>query len=152
KAYAKKLWTRHELKQAQARAFEENREYILPVRIDDTKLPGLNATTAYMDARRHDATALALLLCKKLEIEPAALQHPLMPAFSSLDELEKALFQVPNVCEVSLSRRYISGTPIKEWCVRVLVREKLAKSRLRPEWVLPTAYHGIPIDVVESHK
>src|SRR5437868_3081120 len=29
-AYASKLWTRHELKQAQARAFRESREYILP--------------------------------------------------------------------------------------------------------------------------
>jgi tetratricopeptide (TPR) repeat protein len=28
-AYAKKLWTRHELKQAQDRAFRENKEYIL---------------------------------------------------------------------------------------------------------------------------
>ena len=34
-AYANKLWTRHELKQAQSRAFKEHREYILPVRLDD---------------------------------------------------------------------------------------------------------------------
>ncbi len=30
--YAHKLWTNHERKNAQARAFLENREYILPVR------------------------------------------------------------------------------------------------------------------------
>src|SRR5437762_8536234 len=52
-AYAKKLWTRHELKQAQARAFKENSEYILPVRLDDTEIPGLNATTGYIDLRKH---------------------------------------------------------------------------------------------------
>ncbi len=40
KAYAEKLWTKHELRQAQARAFTENREYILPIRIDDTDIPG----------------------------------------------------------------------------------------------------------------
>ena len=47
--YAKKLWTRHELRSAQARAFEENREYILPVRLDDTEIPGLLPTVMYLD-------------------------------------------------------------------------------------------------------
>lgn len=50
-SYAHKLWTRHELKQAQARAFEENKEYILPLRLDDTDVPGLAKTVGYVDAR-----------------------------------------------------------------------------------------------------
>src|SRR6266852_295827 len=50
-AYAGKVWTRHELKSAQARAFEENREYILPVRFDDTELPGVLKTTQYIDLK-----------------------------------------------------------------------------------------------------
>ena len=33
--YVKKAWTKHELKSAQARAFQENSEYILPVLLDD---------------------------------------------------------------------------------------------------------------------
>ena len=33
--YERKLWTNHERQSAQARAFEENQGYILPVRIDD---------------------------------------------------------------------------------------------------------------------
>ena len=49
KDYTKKLWTKHELQSAQARAFEENREYILPARFDDTILPGLDDTTGYID-------------------------------------------------------------------------------------------------------
>src|SRR6185503_12496844 len=51
RAYVRKLWTRHELRQAQARAFRENREYLLPVRLDDTDLPGMPETISYIDGR-----------------------------------------------------------------------------------------------------
>ncbi len=49
--YAEKFWPRHELEQAQARAFRENEEYILPVRIDNTEIPGINDTRGYIDLR-----------------------------------------------------------------------------------------------------
>lgn len=65
-AYADKLWTRHELKQAQARAFKEHREYILPVRLDDTEIPGLNATTGYIDLRQHTVEELQKVVLQKL--------------------------------------------------------------------------------------
>jgi hypothetical protein len=38
--YASKVWTKHELRSAQARALNEKGEYILPARFDDTKIPG----------------------------------------------------------------------------------------------------------------
>ena len=38
--YAERLWTNHERKNAQVRAFQENKEYILPVRLDYTEIPG----------------------------------------------------------------------------------------------------------------
>jgi len=65
-AYSKKLWTRHELKQAQARAFKESKEYILPVRLDDTEIPGLNATIGYVDLRKHSVADLSHLIVQKL--------------------------------------------------------------------------------------
>jgi len=65
-AYARKLWTRHELKQAQARAFQENREYILPLRIDDTELPGLNTTVGYIDLRQITLDRVATIVVEKL--------------------------------------------------------------------------------------
>jgi hypothetical protein len=71
-AYAKKLWTRHELQQAQARALTENAEYILPVRLDQTALPGLNFTIGYLDGRAYDATTIVDMLLKKL-MEPVRL-------------------------------------------------------------------------------
>ncbi len=50
-SYKDKLWPRHERRAAQERAFKENREYILPVRLDDTELPGLHSTVGYLDLR-----------------------------------------------------------------------------------------------------
>ena len=51
KHYERKLWTNHERQLAQARAFQENREYILPVRLDDTEIPGIPPTVGYLDLR-----------------------------------------------------------------------------------------------------
>lgn len=49
--YAEKLWTNHERKNAQARAFQQNVEYVLPARFDDTEIPGLLPTTGYIDLK-----------------------------------------------------------------------------------------------------
>lgn len=65
-AYRRKLWTRHELQQAQARAFREHQEYILPVRLDDTEIPGLNATVGYIDLRHHTVEELNAVILEKL--------------------------------------------------------------------------------------
>jgi hypothetical protein len=46
--YAKKQWTNHEKTSAQARAFSENKEYILPARFDDTQIPGVPQTVGYI--------------------------------------------------------------------------------------------------------
>lgn len=64
--YAKKLWTIHELKSAQTKAFTENKEYILPVRFDDTEIPGVNATVGYLDCNKISPIELATLASKKV--------------------------------------------------------------------------------------
>lgn len=48
-SYAKKHWTNHERQAAQAKAFKQNEEYILPLRLDDTEIPGINITVGYVD-------------------------------------------------------------------------------------------------------
>ena len=65
-AYASKLWTNHERKAAQAKAFTQNSEYILPVRIDDTEIPGMLPTTSYIRASEYSPAQLASLIVKKL--------------------------------------------------------------------------------------
>ena len=48
KAYEAKLWTSHECRAAQERAFKQAMmEYILPIRLDDTPIPGLRDTIGY---------------------------------------------------------------------------------------------------------
>jgi hypothetical protein len=47
--YAEKNWPKHERKSAQARAFRQNAEYILPARFDNTEIPGINSTVGYVD-------------------------------------------------------------------------------------------------------
>ena len=64
--YIDKNWPKHELKQAQARDFKSNDEYILPLRLDDTSLPGLNETTGYIDLRTTSIVQVACLCLEKL--------------------------------------------------------------------------------------
>ncbi|HXQ73988.1 MAG TPA: TIR domain-containing protein [Pyrinomonadaceae bacterium] len=65
-AYSKKLWTKHELRQAQARAFLDSKEYILPIKLDCTEIPGLNETTGYVDLKENSIVEIAELIVKKL--------------------------------------------------------------------------------------
>ena len=66
KHYERKLWTNHERQNAQARAFKENREYILPVRLDDTEIPGIPPTIGYLDLREISIEKVYEALDKKL--------------------------------------------------------------------------------------
>lgn len=65
-AYGKKLWTNHERKAAQARAFEEAKEYILPARFDDTEIPGILPTTGYISLRDRTPEQLVAAILSKL--------------------------------------------------------------------------------------
>jgi GNAT superfamily N-acetyltransferase len=73
--YARKLWTRHELKQAQARAFEQSVEYILPIKLDDTEIPGINRTVGYIDLRLKTIQDVADLLLAKLQSLPKRIDN-----------------------------------------------------------------------------
>ena len=66
KSYASKLWTNHERESAQARAFSEHREYILPARFDETEVPGLLPTIGYIDLRKVSPDQLAEMVKKKV--------------------------------------------------------------------------------------
>jgi hypothetical protein len=66
--YASKLWTKRERDAAQARAFRESREYILPLRLDDTALPGIEETVGYIDLRNTPAEEVVGLLTEKLRV------------------------------------------------------------------------------------
>jgi hypothetical protein len=65
-AYAKKAWPLHERRSALSRFFQENQEYILPVRLDDTDIPGISPLIAYVDGRRHTPNQLCKMILTKL--------------------------------------------------------------------------------------
>jgi len=51
KHYANKLWTNHERKSAQARAFKERGAYILPARFYDTDVDGILPTVGHISLK-----------------------------------------------------------------------------------------------------
>ena len=69
KEFARKVWTNHERRSAQARALLKNQEYILPARFDDTPIPGLPETIHYIDLHNTSPSDLASLVGEKLRTE-----------------------------------------------------------------------------------
>jgi hypothetical protein len=65
-AYAAKMWTNHELKSAQTRAFRENRRYLFPVRFDDTPIPRSLRTRVFLDLRKKTPQELVELILEKV--------------------------------------------------------------------------------------
>jgi len=66
KHYAEKAWPTLEARAALERSLRERDEYILPVRIDQTEVPGLPSTVAYISATQHDPRQVADLFVEKL--------------------------------------------------------------------------------------
>lgn len=67
-AYKNNLWANHERKSAQARAFSESREYILPAMFDESvEIPGLLKTTGYISLKELKPADLAQKIISKLE-------------------------------------------------------------------------------------
>lgn len=66
--YLSRAWPRHERQSAQARALIDAKPYLLPVRFDDSELPGLPPTIGYLDLRGITPIELAELIMKKLAL------------------------------------------------------------------------------------
>ena len=66
KDYAAKVWPNQERKSAQSRAVREKQEYILPAKFDDTPVPGLLDTIAYIDLTQTSPSNLCDLIDEKL--------------------------------------------------------------------------------------
>jgi hypothetical protein len=64
--YARKLWPNHERQAMQARAFQEHQEYILPVRFDQTPIPGVLPTVGYIALAGRSPQEFVRIIHKKL--------------------------------------------------------------------------------------
>ena len=68
--YVKKAWPRHERRAMLSRAVRESNEYVLPVRFDDTEVPGLPDGVFYLKAADYSPAQLAAMIAEKLGIKP----------------------------------------------------------------------------------
>jgi hypothetical protein len=83
--YRRKVWPNHEAANALARSLKD-KEYILPVRFDDTEIPGLLPTIGYVDANLKSPNELASMIEEKtirskrenyFPTNPVSLRHAL---------------------------------------------------------------------------
>lgn len=70
--YVAKAWTRQERRSAISRQMKDEAEYILPVRFDDTAVPGLPDTIQYLSAGRYTPAALAVEIANKVGVGPTS--------------------------------------------------------------------------------
>src|SRR6185437_133880 len=80
-SYKEKIWPNLERQAAFARAMKQQSIYLLPVRLDDTELPGLLPTISYIDGRVHTPEEIASLVLEILHREKGnipgyRLRHP----------------------------------------------------------------------------
>jgi hypothetical protein len=69
KHYAAKAWPNHERAVALSRQFAGDRDRVLPVRFDNTEVPGMPSSVSYLDLRVLSPDKLAELIRQKVDTE-----------------------------------------------------------------------------------
>ena len=69
KEYVAKVWPNHERRAMLSRAVQESAEYVLPVRFDDSVVPGLPEGVFYLSADDYSPAELAAIISEKLGIK-----------------------------------------------------------------------------------
>ena len=137
--YRKKLWTAHELRSAQARAFVENEEYILPVRFDDTEIPGIRKTVGYLSLESIKPEELANKIASKLDyIEPTEF---LPDELTFVREVLSEIYESFPDEEVDEIVNYVFG---------VLCKTNRKEREFLASFVLDSCWHDITEDLHHS--
>lgn len=106
KYYKEKNWTRHELRNAQNRAFIDNKEYILPIFIDDVELDGLNSTIGYIRSNEFMDFEIANLIVTKLKRE----NNVFLKCKNLKDLLEKAIKLIYRISNTGYNQIILNST------------------------------------------
>ena len=86
--YADKMWPNLERRSAQARDISGAGDYILPIRFDDTEIPGLLPTVCYQDARKKSPEQIAGLFAQKIgQATPARIEFAILSTGAQFDPL-----------------------------------------------------------------
>jgi hypothetical protein len=64
--YPLKAWTGAERTDVQERALRDADEHIIPIRLDDVRVPGIEAAPGYRDLRKHSVVSIVEWLGQKL--------------------------------------------------------------------------------------
>lgn len=95
KHYERKVWTTHERRAAQSRAMKDKEPYILPLRLDDTELPGEIHTVFYQDLRQKSIDQVTELLLKVLKKKIGSQANSSLQEKSSIEEAYNV--KMPNI-------------------------------------------------------
>ncbi len=125
RAYVEKPWTRLERRSALARALDETNPYVLPVRLDDSEVPGLSPTIGFVDARQIRAPRLAQLIVQRL----GGGEAPLRTASAAIPPAE---WRVPRTVEM---RSHLLAERPPAWEYLLFASYLLeGKTTLEPKW------------------
>jgi hypothetical protein len=126
--YIQKAWTKHELRSAQARAFEQNSEYILPIKLDDTELPGLPKTICYIDFRQTSVKELVKLLSEKI----GTMRRPNPQAVREKIESSDAKDRLFALSQIAIFK--MEG--FLETAIQLMLTDPLSEIRERAAWTI----------------
>ena len=108
--YVKKPWTRVERRAALSRMVREEAEYVLPVRFDDTAVPGLPDTVQYLRANTYSPAELAALIAERLGVALFAGKASAVPPPRMTSPVGEVVFDYSN-----FNGRYIIGSGAAEF-------------------------------------
>ena len=116
KNYALKLWTNHERQAMQSRAFQENQEYILPARFDDTTINSILPTVGYIDLRNKTPKEFVEIIKKKLVFSGETIpSHKIRNSLFTYASIPKG-----TAFDSRIKVKDIKGIPIKDITVTAI--------------------------------
>jgi len=138
KHYIKKCWPGYEFNVAKREQQNRDYEYILPIRIDDVDLEGLNEDVGYIDLRKEGIFSTAEMMIKKLTdikpIEKVDLPRDWVAAFGIVIEDLMENYELP----ASAHGQYAY---LCDWLEEDLMK-RLSKSHLRCLRLLEDSRNG----------
>lgn len=139
--YAKKLWTTHERKSAQARAFRERSEYILPVKLDDTIIPAVSETIGYIDLRETPVEELIDIVFRKLGKSRVSIEPP--------KSAERPIREVEEIPMPKIRKKFTDRDKDKFLKESFILIKNYFKKALTQ---LESRHQGIETDFTEIHQ
>ncbi|MFS8104497.1 TIR domain-containing protein [Lentzea alba] len=110
--YVRKTWTHHERASALDRLLRERDDYVLPVRLDDTEIPGLRESIGHLDGRRLSPGEVVQQLLLKLGMDERKPVRPVTVLVLAADgdvDLHRVLDVAQADANVEVEARRLDG-------------------------------------------